>query len=128
MFPQLPLQLQGKKEHTVKIVNNIQDAIPVMISAVISGDLVVVNALLDKFPRLIELKDKRGRTLLMMAAYLSDPSMVNYFISFYVIANQKMDPNVVDDDGLNAYDWSVLSGNEFARSLISKVMDQEDPS
>lgn len=112
----------------MKIVNNIQDAIPVMISSVISSDLVMVNALLDKFPRLIELKDRQGRTLLMMAAYLGDPSMVNYFISFFVIASQRLDPNAVDHDGLNAYDWSVLSGNEFARSLLSKVMDQEDLS
>lgn len=110
----------------MKIVNNIQDAIPVLIRAVIESDLVIVNALLDKFPQLIDLRDKRGRTLLMMAAYLADPSMVNYFVSFYVLANPKLNPNTVDEDGLNAYDWSVLSGNEFARSLLVKVMSAED--
>ena len=52
----------------MKIVNNIQEAIPVLIGAVIHGDLVTVNALLDRFPALIELRDKRGRNLLMMSA------------------------------------------------------------
>jgi ankyrin repeat protein len=110
----------------MKIITNIQDAIPVLIKAIISADLTTVNALLDQFPPLIDLRDKRGRTLLMMVAYLSDPSMINYFVSFYVLANPKLDPNAVDQDGLNAYDWSVLSDNEFAQSLLIKVMSADD--
>ena len=110
----------------MKIVNNIQDAIPVLISAIIHGDLMTINALLERFPPLIELKDRRGRTLLMMASYLGDPSVINYFISFYVVTNPKLDPNAVDQDGLNAYDWSVLSGNEFARSLLVKLAQADD--
>ncbi len=106
----------------MKIVNNVQDAIPLLIKAIINADLTVVNALLEQFPQLIYLRDKRGRTLLMMAAYLSDPSMINYFVSFYVVANPELDPNAVDEDGLNAYDWSVFSENEFARSLLVRVM------
>ena len=107
-------------------VNSIQEAIPVLVVAVVNGDLPMVNTLLDKFPRLIELRDKRGRTLLMMAAYLSDPSIMNYLVSFYIIANPLIDPNVTDEDGLNAYDWAVLGGNEFNRSLLLKVMDIEE--
>ena len=107
-------------------VKSIQDAIPVMISALVNNDLMAVNSLLDKFPRLIDMRDRSGRNLLMLSCYLSNPSMVNYFLSFYVIASHKLDPNAIDNDGLNAYDWAVLGGNEFARSLMSKVMDQED--
>ncbi len=107
-------------------VNSIQEAIPVLVMAVVNGDLPTVNALLDKFPKLADLRDKRGRTLLMMAAYLSDPSIMNYLVSFYVIANPIIDPNVEDEDGLNAHDWAVLGGNEFSRSLLMKVMDTEE--
>jgi ankyrin repeat protein len=107
-------------------VKSIRDAIPVMIASLTENNLFVVNALLDKFPRLIEMRDTSGRNLLMLACYLSDPSIVNYFLSFYVIANQRLDPNAVDDDGLNAHDWAVLGGNEFARSLMAKVMDRGD--
>jgi len=107
-------------------VNNIQEAIPVLVLAVARGDLPTLNTLLDKFPKLIELRDRRGRTLLMMAAYLSDPAVINYLISFYVIANPIMDPNVEDEDGFNAHDWAVLGGNEFSRSLLIKVMGTEE--
>ena len=100
-------------------INTIQDAIPLMIAALINRDLVTVNALLDKFPRLIDMRDRTGRNLLMLASYLSDASIVNYFLSFYVILDQKLDPNATDNDGLNAYDWAVLGGNELARSLLS---------
>ena len=41
------------------------------------------------------------------------------------IANPIIDPNVEDEDGLNAHDWAVLGGNEFSRSLLIKVMDTE---
>jgi hypothetical protein len=34
-----------------------------------------------------------------------------------------LDPELVDEDGLNAYDWAVLGGNDFARSLIMKISD-----
>jgi len=107
-------------------VNSIQEAIPVLILAVVNGDLSTINTLLDRFPRLIELRDKRGRTLLMMAAYLSDPTIMNYLVSFYVIANPSLDPNVEDEEGLNAHDWAVLGGNEFNRSLLIKVMDTKE--
>lgn len=110
----------------MKIVNTINEAIPVLVVSVMQSDLPMVNALLDKFPKLIELRDKRGRTLLMMAAYLGDPSVINYLVSFFIIANPKLDPNAEDEDGLSAHDWAVLGGNEFARSLLLKVMDLED--
>lgn len=110
----------------MKIVNNIQDAIPVLIGAVIHGDLVTVNALLDRFPALIELRDKRGRNLLMMSAYLSDSGMINYFVSYFVLINRKLNPNAVDEDGLNAMDWAILGGNEFALSLLTKVAQGEN--
>lgn len=106
----------------MKIINSVQDAIPVMIAAIIHGDVTTVNALLDKFPVLIDLKDKSGRNLIMMAAYSGDPGIVNYLVSFYVLATPQLDITAVDGNGLNAYDWAVLGGNEFARSLISKVM------
>jgi ankyrin repeat protein len=109
----------------MKIINNIEDAIPVFISAVVTDNLFAVNALLDKFPKLIELKDKRNRNVLMVACYAGKPTIVSYLISFYVIANPMLDPDVPDDDGLNAYDWAVLGGNDFARSLIAKVSDQD---
>lgn len=110
----------------MKIVNTLKEAIPVMIEALVSGDLVLVDNLLVKYPRLIELRDKQGRTLLMIVAYLGSPGIVNYFISFHVIATQNIDIEAVDDDELNAYDWAVLGGNEFAVSLISRIADPGD--
>jgi ankyrin repeat protein len=110
----------------MKIVNNIQEAIPLMISATINSDLVLMNALLDKFPKLIVMRNKRGHNLLMMAAYYSQPHIMNYLISLYVIANPMINPNDKDNDELTAYDWAVLAGNEFARSILSKVMDNGD--
>ena len=107
----------------MKIINNIEDAIPVFISAIVGDNLFAVNALLDKFPKLIELKDKRSRNVLMVACYAGKPTIVSYLISFYVIANPMLDPDTVDEDGLNAHDWAVLGGNDFARSLISKISD-----
>jgi ankyrin repeat protein len=115
-----------KRRLRMKIVNNIQEAIPLMINAIVSSDLVLMNALLDKFPKLIAMRNKSGHNLLMMAAYYSQPNIVNYLISFYVIANPMIDPEEKDNDELTAYDWAVLAGNEFARSLLSKVMDNGD--
>jgi ankyrin repeat protein len=119
-------------------VNNIQEAIPLFISSLISDNLIAVNNLLDRFPKLINLKDKRNRNVLMMAIYgkplhskmsvaenAQNHNVVSYLLSFYVMAQDKLDINHVDDDGLNAYDWAVLSGNEFARSLISKFMESD---
>jgi ankyrin repeat protein len=107
-------------------VNSITEAIPKLIMALFSGDLPMVGVLLDTFPRLLELRDRRGRTLLMMAAYIGNPTIINYLISFYVIANPILDPNVEDEDGLNAHDWAVLGGSEFSRSLLIKVMGIEE--
>ena len=75
----------------MKIVNTLKEAIPVMIEALVRGDLDLVDNLLVKYPRLIELRDKQGRTLLMIVAYLGSPGIVNYFISFHVIAAQYVD-------------------------------------
>jgi len=110
----------------MKIVNNIQEAIPLMIKSVVTSDLVLMNTLLDKFPKLITMKNKSGHNLLMLAAYYSHPNIINYLISFHVIANPSIDPDEKDNDELTAYDWAVLSGNEFARSLLSKVMGDKD--
>ena len=107
----------------MKLVNNIKEAVPFVIGALLGEDLVLVNALLDKFPRLLELKDKSNRNILMMAAYSSKPNIMSYLIAFHVIANPNLDPEAVDDEELTAYDWAVLGGNEFARSLITKVVD-----
>lgn len=52
-------------------------------------------------------------------------NVISYLISFYVVAQDKLDILEVDDDGLNAYDWAVISGNEFARSLISKLVESD---
>lgn len=119
-------------------VNNIQQAIPMFIGALLSDDLISLNRLLDKFPKLIHLKDKRNRNVLMMAIYgkplhaknnivenSQNHNTISYLISFYVVAYDKLDIYQEDDDGLNAYDWAVLSGNEFARSLISKIMKSD---
>lgn len=119
-------------------VNNIQQAIPMFIGALLSDDLISVNSLLDRFPKLIHLKDKRNRNVLMMAIYgkpmhsktratenAQNHNIISYLISFYVVAYDKLDLYHEDDDGLNAYDWAVLSGNEFARSLISKIMESD---
>jgi len=124
-------------------VHNVQEAIPVFIAALLSDNVFLVNNLLDKFPKLIQLKDKRNRNVLMMAVYgkpaipkdnqvnvqLSalalEPSknhnVISYLISFYVIASPKLDIYQEDEDGFTAYDWAVLGGNEFAVSLISKL-------
>jgi len=107
----------------MKIVSNIKEAVPLFIGALLGEDLVLLNRLLDRFPRLLELKDKGNRNILMMAAYYSKPNIVSYLIAFHVIANPTLDPEAVDDDELTAYDWAVLGGNEFARSLIGKVID-----
>ena len=119
-------------------VNNIQQAIPMFIGALLSDDIISVNTLLDKFPKLIHLKDKRNRNVLMMAIYgkphhskskatenAQNHNIISYLISFYVVAYDKLNLYDEDDDGLNAYDWAVLSGNEFARSLISKIMESD---
>jgi len=106
----------------MKIINNIQEAIPLMIKSVVTNDLVLMNTLLDRFPKLIALQNKRGHNLLMLAAYYSHPNILNYLISFHVIANPSINPDEKDNDDFTAYDWAVWSGNEFARSLLSKVM------
>lgn len=119
-------------------VNNIQQAIPLFISGLLSDNLIAINNLLDRFPKLIHLKDKRNRNVLMMAIYgkpmhakigaidnAQNHNVISYLISFYVVAQDKLDINHVDDDGLNAYDWAVLSGNEFARSLIAKLAESD---
>ena len=110
----------------MKIANNIQEAIPMMISAVVSSDLIMLNALLDKFPKLIALKNKQDQNLLMLAAYFSEPSVFNYLVSVFVIANPCLDPEEVDNDNLTAYDWAVLGGNEFACSLLSNIVDPKE--
>lgn len=110
----------------MKTVNNIQEAIPVLIQAVVTSDLVLANTLLDRFPQLIGIRDKQDRNLLMMACYYSNPNMVSYLVSFHVITTQNIDPTVLDKDELSAYDWAVLSGNEFARSLLLKLVDGEE--
>lgn len=122
-------------------VHNIQEAIPVFITALLTDNVFLVNNLLDKFPKLILLKDKRNRNVLMMSVYgkpsvmpkddtvhmsiipetSKNHNVISYLISFYVIANPKLDVHHQDDDGLTAYDWAVLGGNEFAVSLISKL-------
>jgi len=124
------------------MVNNIQEAIPVFINALLNDNLLMVNSLLEKFPKLIQLKDKRNRNVLMMAIYgkpqvyvpgkegfilnpAQNHNVISYLISFYVIANAKLDLEQEDDDGINAYDWAVLAGNDFARSLISKLIDAD---
>lgn len=119
-------------------VNNIQQAIPLFISGLLSDNLIAINNLLDRFPKLIHLKDKRNRNVLMMAIYgkplhaktgtvenAQNHNVISYLISFYVVAQNKIDLNDIDDDGLNAYDWAVLSGNEFARSLIAKLGESD---
>lgn len=119
-------------------VNNIQEAIPLFISGLLSDNLIAINNLLDRFPKLIHLKDKRNRNVLMMAIYgkpmhakagvlenAQNHNVISYLISFYVVAQDKLNINHVDDDGLNAYDWAVLSGNEFARSLIAKLAESD---
>jgi len=97
-----------------------------MISSVVSSDLVMLNALLDKFPRLLTIKNKQGQNLLMLAAYYSQPSIFNYLVSVFVIANPCLDPDEVDNEDLTAYDWAVLGGNEFACSLLSKITDPKE--
>lgn len=123
----------------------IQQAIPVFIKAVILDDLVAVNKLLDAYPKLVQLKDSRDRNILMMAIYGiphtvkkliptskgfqtagSTHNVLNYLISFYVIANDVLDIDAVDADGLNAYDWAVLAGNEFAISLLNKLKESDE--
>jgi hypothetical protein len=119
-------------------VNNIQEAIPLFIGALLSDNLIAINNLLDRFPKLIHLKDKKNRNVLMMAIYgkpihaktrvtenAQNHNVISYLISFFVVAQGKLDIEHEDDDGLNAYDWAVLSGNEFARSLISKLMESD---
>lgn len=125
-------------------VNNIQEAIPVFINALLTDNLLAVNNLLDKFPKLILLKDKRNRNVLMMTVYgrpiafpknndqapvyvdtAQNHNVISYLVSFYVIANPKIDINHQDDDGLTAYDWAVLGGNDFAVSLLTKLMNSD---
>lgn len=120
------------------MVNNIQEAIPIFVKALVTDNVLAVNGLLEKFPKLILLKDKRNRNILMMAIYgpplpfvtgqenlptvrFYNQTVISYLISFYVIASPKINLNDEDDDGLNAYDWAVLSGNEFAISLMNKL-------
>ena len=100
-----------------------QDASPVMVRTLVDGDLVTANMLLGKFPKLLSLKDKQGRTLLMHAAYYGDPAILTYLVSFHVIARPDLDPSAEDNDGFTAYDWAVLGNNPFGADLLSKVSD-----
>lgn len=107
------------------IANKIQEAIPLLVQAIVGSNIQQANLLIDRFPRLLEIKDKGGRSLFMMAAYLSDANMINYMVSFYVLNDHRIDLHEVDNDGLNAYDWAVLGNNEFARRVILKLIDSE---
>ena len=109
----------------MNITNKIQEAIPLLVQAIVHSNIEQANVLIERFPRLTEIKDKGGRSLFMMVAYLSDPNMINYMVSFYVINDPRIDLNEVDNDGLNAYDWAVLGNNEFARRVILKLIDSE---
>ena len=102
-------------------IKNIQEAIPAMVRTLVEGALVGANMLLNRFPRLLSLKDKQGRTLLMHAAYHGDPAVLTYLISFHVIASRDLDPSAEDHDGLTAYDWAVLGNNGFGANLLARV-------
>jgi len=105
-------------------IKSAQEAIPVMVRTLVDGDLVMANMLLGRFPKLLSLKDKHGRTLLMHAAYFGDPAMLTYLVSFHVIASPDLDPSSEDNDGLTAYDWAVLGNNGFGADLLTRVSDQ----
>ena len=107
------------------IANKIQEAIPLLVQAIVGSNIQQANLLIDKFPRLLDIKDKGGRSLFMMAAYLSDSNKINYMASFYIINDPRINIHEVDYDGLNAYDWAVLGNNEFARRVILKLIDAE---
>ena len=96
-----------------------------MVRTLVDGDLVTANMLLERFPKLLSLRDKQGRNLLMHAAYYGDPNILSYLVSFYVIANPVLDPAAVDNEGFTAYDWAVLGNNGFGASLILKVINPE---
>jgi len=105
-------------------IKTTKEAIPVMVRTLVDGDLVTANMLLGKFPKLLSLRDKQGRTLLMHAAYYGDPTILTYLISFHVIAKPDLDPSLEDDDGFTAYDWAILGNNPFGANLLARVLDK----
>jgi ankyrin repeat protein len=109
------------REEDPMSIKNIQEAIPAMVRTLMYGDLVGANMLLNRFPRLLSLKDRQGRTLLMHAAYHGDPAILTYLVSFHVIASRDLDPSAEDKEGLTAYDWAVLGNNGFGANLLARV-------
>lgn len=105
---------------------DINDYVPRFVEAVLAGDLQTVDALIDKFPRLLKIRDKSGRNLLMMAAYKGDPHMMNYLVAFHVMQSDTLDIEAEDSEGLTAFDWAVLGGSEFAQSLLTKAANSDD--
>jgi hypothetical protein len=127
--------------------NNINEAIPLFLKALLSDNVITVDILLKRFPNLIKLLDKNNRNVLMLTVYgrpgyfdknnqfvppIHNNAVIGYLMAFwvennplpppgeYIPVNDHININAVDNDYLTALDWAILSKNDFAISLIEK--------
>ena len=70
-----------------------------------------------KFPGLVDMRDEQGKSVLIYAAYGKGHALLRYLLS-----SPDVDPKAVDNEGLNAFDWAILSGNESGSTLIIRAM------